>query len=219
MARRRVLVVGLGRFGRAVAETVVEAGGEVIAVDTDLALVEAVRDRVSVAAQVETLEAEPLRELGATDLDAAVVAIGEDFAAEVLAVALLKELGVSHIVARAQTERERRILELVGATRVVSVEVEMGQRVARSLVTTDVVDHVTLGPDVSLVYWTADERVIGRTLPASELRSRWHLSLVGVRPGGGEKKLEILPAPDYVFRDGDVLLLAGHDARLAAFVR
>lgn len=218
MARRRVLVIGLGRFGRAVAESVVEAGGEVIAVDTDLTLVEAVRDRVTVAAQLETLEAEPLRELGATDVDAAVVAIGEDFAAEVLAVALLKELGIPHIVARTQTDRERRILELVGATRIVSVEVEMGQRVARSLVTTEVVDHVTLGPGVSLVYWSADERVIGRTVADSELSSRWHLSLVGVR-AAGEEKLEVLLAPDYVFREGDVLLLVGHDARLAAFVR
>jgi trk system potassium uptake protein TrkA len=218
MARRRVLVIGLGRFGRAVAETVVEAGGEVIAVDTDLALVEAVRDRVTVAAQLETLEAEALRELGATEVDAAVVAIGEDFAAEVLAVALLKELEIGQIVARTRTDRERRILELVGASRVVSVEVEMGQRVGRSLVTADIVDQLTLGPDVSLVYWTADERVIGRSLADSELRSRWHLSLVGVRAAGADK-LEIPPAPDYVFREGDVLLLVGHDARLAAFVR
>lgn len=218
MARRRVLVIGLGRFGRAVAESVVETGGEVIAVDTDLALVEAVRDHVTVAAQIETLEAEPLRELGAADVDVAVVAIGEDFAAEVLAVALLKELKIPHIVARTRNDRERRILELVGATRIVSVEVEMGQRVARSLAAPDVIDHVTLGPDVALVYWTADERVIGRTLADSELRSRWQLNLVGVRSGGGDK-LDVLPAADYVFREGDVLLLAGHDARLDAFVR
>jgi trk system potassium uptake protein TrkA len=180
--------------------------------------VEAVRDRETVAAQVEMLDVETLRQLGATEVDAAVVAIGEDFAAEVLAVALLKELEIAQIVARTQTDRERRILELVGATRVVSVEVEMGQRVARSLVTTDVLDHVTLGPDVSLVYWTADARVLGRSLADSELRSRWHLSLGGVRPGGGDK-LDIPPPPDYVFREGDVLLLVGHDARLAAFVR
>lgn len=72
-------MIGLGRLGRAVVESVVDAGGEVI--------VEAVRDRVTVAAQIETLEAEPLRELGATDVDAAVVAMGDDFATEVLTVA------------------------------------------------------------------------------------------------------------------------------------
>jgi trk system potassium uptake protein TrkA len=133
MARpKRVLVVGLGRFGRAVAETIMEGRGEVIAVDTDMALVEAVRDRVTIAAQIDHVEADALREIGAGEVDAAVVAFGEDFAAQVLTVALLKEFGISQIVARAPTEREHRILELVGATRIVSVEAEMGQRVGRS---------------------------------------------------------------------------------------
>lgn len=219
MARpKRVLVIGLGRFGRAVAEGVAEAGGEVIAVDTDMSLVEAVRDRVAVAAQLDSVEPEALRQIGVTEVDAAVVAIGEDFAAEVLTVALLKELRIEHIVARARNDRERRILALVGATRVVSVEVEMGQRVARSLVATDVIDHVPLGGGVAIVYWTADERVLGRPLAVTELRSRWQLAVIGVRPAGGAK-LEILPAPEYVVRDGDVLLLLGSDARLAAFTR
>jgi len=151
-------------------------------------------------------------------VDAAVVAIGEDFAAEILAVATLKELGIKEIVARGNTERERRILELVGATRIVSVEVEMGQRVARALVARDVVDHVPLAPGVSLIFWTADQRVVGRSLADSELRSVWQLTLVGVRPAGGET-LETAVSPDNVFREGDVLLLIGPDAKLAEFTR
>lgn len=219
MARaKRVLVIGLGRFGRAVAETVMEGGGEVIAVDTDMSLVEAVRDRVTVAAQLDSVEVDALREIGGADADAAVVAFGEDFAAEVLTVALLKECGIAHIVARAPTERERRILELVGATRVVSVEAEMGGRVGRSLVASDVVDHVSLGGDVSIVYWTVDEGAVGKRLAELDLRDRWHLDAVGVRPQDDET-LTILPAGDYVLRTGDVLLLIGPDARLAAFTR
>lgn len=215
---KRFLVVGLGRFGRAVAEGLIEAGGEVIAVDTDMSLVEAVRDRVTVAVQVDSVEADALRAIDAAEVDAAVAAIGGDFAAEILTVAVLKELGIKEIVARANTERERRILELVGATRVVSVEAEMGTRLARSLAATDVLDLVALGEGVSMIYWTANERVLGRTLAESELRARWQLSLIAVRPAGTEK-LEFLPPPEYVFREGDVLLLAGADARLAAFTR
>ena len=215
---KRFLVVGLGRFGRAVAEGLIDAGGEVIAVDTDMHFVEAARDRVTVAAQVDSVEPDALRAVGAEEVDAAVVAIGADFAAEILTVAILKELGIKEIVARANTERERRILELVGATRILSVEAEMGQRLARSLVATHVLDNVPLSEGVSMIYWTADERVIGRTLADSELRSRWHLSLVAVRRAGGEK-LEILPPPDFVFHEGDVLLLVGADPRLAAFTK
>lgn len=219
MARpRRILVVGLGRFGRAVAEGVVAAGGEVIAVDTDMSLVESARDHVTVAAQLDSMEPEALRQVGATEADAAVVAIGEDFAAEVLIVALLKELGIEQIVARGKSERERKILQLVGATRVVSVEAEMGERLARSLVATDVIDHVALGGGFSLVFWTADERLIGKKLGDSELKSRWHLDVVAVRAAGGEK-LEPLPSMDYAVREGDVLLLLGADARLAAFTK
>jgi len=212
---KHFLVIGLGRFGRAVAEGLTEAGGEVIAIDTDMSLVEDIRDRVAVAAQVDSVEIEALRAVGAAEVDAAVVAIGEDFAAAILTVAILKELGIKKIIARANNERERRILELVGATLVLSVEVEMGQRLARSLAA-DVLDLVALGNGISIIYWNADERVIGRTLGESELRSRWRLNLVAVRPAGQEN-LDILPPPDYVFQRGDVLLLVGADARLEVF--
>lgn len=213
---KHVLVFGLGRFGRSVAEGLAQTGCEVIAVDTDMGLVEALRDRVAVAAQIDGVEPDAFRAIGAAEVDAAVVAIGEDFAAEILAVATLKDLGIKEIVARADSERERRILELVGATRVVSVEAEMGQRVARALMARDVVDHVTLAPGVSLIFWTADPRVIGRTLADSELQAVWQLELVGVRPAGQEA-LQLMVTPDYVFREGDVLLLAGPDAKLAEF--
>ncbi|MGH7299298.1 MAG: potassium channel family protein [Candidatus Rokuibacteriota bacterium] len=213
---KHFLVVGLGRFGRAVAEELTEGGGQVIGVDHAMALVDAVRDRVEVAAQIDSVDPETLANVGAADVDAAVVAIGEDFAAEVLSVAVLKELGIKTIVARANTDRERRILELVGATRVTSVEVEMGQRVARSLLGSDLVDHVSLGEGASVVYWTADERVLGKTSAECHFPDKWHLVLVAVRRGAREE-LRVLPAPDYVFQAGDVLLLAGHDARLQAF--
>lgn len=215
---RHFLVIGLGRFGRAVAESLAEAGGEVIALDTDMARVEPVRDRVAVAAQVESLEADALRAVGAADVDAAVVAIGEDFAAEVLTVSILKELGVKEIIARANSDREGRILERVGATRVVSVELEMGDRLARSLLAADVLDHVKLSDGVAMIYWTADERAVGHTLEDTELGSRWQLSVIGVI-AAATGKLELVPPLTYVVQAGDVLLLAGADVRLAAFTK
>jgi Trk K+ transport system NAD-binding subunit len=90
--------------------------------------------------------------------------------------------------------------------------------VARALVARDVVDHVTLAPGVSLIFWTADPRVVGRTQGDSELQSVWQLNLVAVRPAGQES-LEIMVKPDYVFHEGDVLLLVGSDAKLAEFTR
>jgi trk system potassium uptake protein TrkA len=189
---------------------------EVIGVDTDMASVEPVRDRLTVAAQVDAIEVDTLREVGAQEVDAAVVAIGDDFAAEVLAVAVLREIGIAEIVARATNERERRILSLVGATRIVAVEVEMGKRVARMLAGRHVVDYVPLGEGLSVIHWTADERVVGRRLAEADLRPRWNLILLAVRRPD-EPALTILPPPEYVFQAGDILLLAGADAHLDAF--
>lgn len=218
---RSFLVVGLGRFGRAVAEGLHDAGAEVIGVDEEMALVEAVRDRIAVAAQVDGVDADALRAAGADKVDAAVVAIGEDFEAEVLTVAVLKELGIREIVARARTEREARILTAVGATRVLFVEVEIAQRLARTLAATDVTDHVQIAEGISLIHWTADDRVVGKTLAQAELRSKWALSLVAVRrprPHGADA-VTVIPPPDFLFQAGDVLLLIGANARLAAFTR
>jgi trk/ktr system potassium uptake protein len=218
---RHFVVVGLGRFGRAVAEGLTEAGAEVIGVDEDMALVEAVRDRITVAAQVDSVNPDALKTVGADKADAAVVAIGENFEAEILTVAVLKELGIKEIVARARTEREARILELVGATRVLFVEVETGHRLAKTLAATDVVDHVTIAEGISIVYWTADDRVIGKTLAEADIRAQWGLNLVAVRrpKAGGGDTVAVMPPPDFRFQAEDVLLLAGADARLAAFTK
>ena len=218
---RHFVVIGLGRFGRAVAEGLTEAGAEVIGVDEDMALVDAVRDRIAVAAQVDSVNPDALKTVGADNADAAVVAIGENFEHEILTVAVLKELGVKEIVARARSDREARILELVGATRVLFVEVETGHRLAKALAATDVVDHVTIAEGISIIYWTADDRVIGKTLAEADLRAQWELNLVAVRrpkPGGGDT-VAVMPPTDFRFQAGDVLLLAGADARLSAFTK
>jgi trk system potassium uptake protein TrkA len=116
----------------------------------------------------------------------------------------------------AKTDRERRSLELVGATRIVSVEAEMGERVARSLLGTAILDHVSLGGGMSIVYWEADERVIGKGLAECRLREESQITVVGVRREDRES-LDALPGLEYVFEPGDVLLLAGTDAPLRAF--
>jgi trk system potassium uptake protein TrkA len=219
---KRVLVVGIGRFGRAVVDALAGTRGvEVIAIDEQMGPVDEVRDKATVAARVDSIDREALEALGTREVDAAVVGIGEDFEAAVLTVAVLKEIGVREIVARATTNRRRRVLEAVGATRVVMAEAEMGRRVAHALVGSHVVDHLEIGPDVSLVQWSADGRAVGRTVRDLELQSRWELTLVAVKhhaPGGAPAEtVTVTPPPTYLIKAGDVLLLCGRNARLQAF--
>jgi trk system potassium uptake protein TrkA len=217
---RHFLLVGLGAFGRAVAEGLMAAGAEVIGVDENMELVEAIRDRLSVAAQVDGMDPDALRAVGADKVDAAVVAIGGDFEAEVLTVAILKELEVPEIVARARNDRERRILGLVGATRVLQVEVEMGERLARTLAMATVQDSVEIADGIGLITVAADERVLGKRLAETELRPRWGLDLVAVRRPrpGGKEAVTVMPDPEFAFQAGDSLLLVGADARIRAYV-
>jgi trk system potassium uptake protein len=219
---KRVLVIGIGRFGRAVIETLAQVKAvEVIAVDEQMEPVNQVRDQVTVAARVDSLDAQALAALGAREVDVAVVSIGEDFEAAVLTVAVLKELGIKQIVARAQTDRRRRVLESVGATQVVMVEPEMGRRVAHALLGSQVLDRMDIGGGVALIHWSADHRVLARSVKDVELMNRWELLLVAVKHGGGpqgsEPAVTVAPSPGYLFRPGDVLLLCGPSARLEAF--
>jgi trk system potassium uptake protein TrkA len=137
----------------------------------------------------------------------------------VLTVAVLKELGIREIVARAQTERRKRVLEAVGATRVITVEAEMGKRLGRALVASHVLDHLEIGESIALIQWAADERVIGHTLRDLDLRNRYGLTLVAIKhcPSNARERVTVTPDPGHVFRAGDVLLLCGENAKLAAF--
>jgi len=226
---RRFLVIGLGRFGSALAEALAQAGGEIIAVDERMELVEAVKDKVAYAAQLDSMEIESIKAIGAKDVDVAIIAIGEDFEASVLTTAVLKELGVKEIIARASTDREKKILELVGATKAISIEAEMGKRLARALVAPSVLEYIELSEGYSMIQWEVDDRFVGKSLAEVGLRSKWGLNLVGTRQRVATaskegkpqvvERMELVPRPDYVFQKGDVLVLVGQQKDLESFTR
>jgi trk system potassium uptake protein TrkA len=216
---RRYMVIGLGRFGQAVAEGLTRAGAEVIGVDRSLALVDAMRDRIAVAVQADSTDADALRAVGGESVDGAIVAIGEGFEAEVLTVAILKELGIKEIIARASNEREQRILDLVGATRTTFVEAEMGHRLAATLAIPGVGAQLPITEDISFVVRKADDRVFGKSVAESGLRARWGLDLIGVkRPKpDGTFSVHVMPPADFHILPRDLLLLVGANTRIQGF--
>ena len=133
MAQSRYLIIGLGRFGAALAESLAEQGAEVIAVDRDMAMVDAVKQKVAYAIELDASDPQALLSVEPVRCRAAIVAIGENFEATVMTIAALKEVGVRDIVARSRSARESRILQAVGATQVIELEVEMGRTFGRRL--------------------------------------------------------------------------------------
>lgn len=221
MKRKRVLVLGLGRFGSAIVETLWSGGAEVIAVDVNADAVDAVKDRTSAVFVGDADEPRVLEGVGAREVDAAVVTYGEAFESTVLCVATLARMGVKEIIARAATERQTDILRMVGATRVVQVESEMGHRLAADLTTPLAADLMDLANHYRVVPWVAEGWIVGKTLVDAGLRQKFRLNVIGIRKAGvtpaAGAKLEA-PMPDFVIGSGDTLLLVGDAGDIARFV-
>jgi trk system potassium uptake protein len=222
---KRFLVIGLGRFGMSLAETLFSEGAEVIAVDSRLERIDELKDKVSLAVQLESTDPDALRSIGADRVDVAIVAIGEDFEASVVTTAILKELGLKEIIVRAYTERERKILHLVGAARVIFVEDEMGRRMGKTFCGNHILDYIELSSTHSIVQWEIPEDWAGKPLADLQLE-KWGIILLAVkRPGssamgfglGEGDRLEFHPPSEYRLGKGDILVLAGKNNELTRF--
>jgi trk system potassium uptake protein TrkA len=212
LANYTYAVIGLGRFGSAVASTLVELGQEVIGIDSGEERVRHMADVLSQTAQLDATDVKALREVGVQDVDCAVVSIGENIEASLLVVMQVKDLGVPRIIAKAVTELHGRILERLGVTRVIFPEREMAIRVAHSLVVPNVLDYIELSKDFSIVEVPAPRAFVGKTLKQLELRPRFGLTLIAIkrRSGtGGVEKTSVAPSADETIEEGDVVALIG----------
>lgn len=220
--RKQFGVIGLGRFGSAMAATLAELGHDVIGVDGDQERVQQLADVITQAIQLDATDAKALRAAGIQDVDIAVVSIGENIESSLLVVMQLRELGIEHIVAKAVTPLHGRILEKLGVTRVIFPEREMAVRIAHSLAMPNVLDYIELSREYSIIELPASEAFIGRTLKQLELRPRYGITLIAIkRPSGpsGAVTTNIAPGADEVIQPGDVLALLGSNERLSQLDR
>lgn len=217
MKRKQFGVIGLGRFGSAMATTLTELGHDVTGVDGDEGRVQELADVITHSLQIDATDARALRAAGIQDVDVAVVSIGENIESSLLVVMQLRELGIQTIVAKAVTPLHGRILEMLGVSQVIFPEREMAIRVAHSLAMPNAIDYIELSRDFSIVEVPAPEAFVGRTLKQLELRPKLGLTLIAVKrhpDGGGAVVTNISPAADETIREGDVLALLGSNERL-----
>lgn len=200
-------VIGLGMFGRNVALNLVRAGHSVLAIDLSLAEVEAISGEIDSAVCADATDERALAELGLDRMSCAVVAIGaEATESSILATALLRQLGVPRIVARAVSPLHGRVLRAVGAHEVVNPEEQMGESLARRLAEPNVLRRLELGEGVDVAEVEVPEGFVGRTLIDLDLRRRYGISVVAIRRGG---RIEAALGGDEQLASGDVLLLIG----------
>jgi trk system potassium uptake protein len=222
MARRTFAVIGLGRFGSAMATTLSELGQDVIGIDSSEDRVAEMADRVSQAVALDAIDERALRSAGIQDVDVAVISIGENIESSLLVVMQVKDLGVTEIIAKAVTPLHGKILQKLGVTRVIYPERDMAMRVAHSLVVPNVLDYIELSRDFSIVEIPAPATFVGRSLKQLELRPRYGLTLVAIKRGTGTGDGEVThvsPPADEIILAGDVLALLGDNDRLSQLDR
>lgn len=208
-----VIVIGLGRFGRAVAQSLTQLGHEVLGIDDRSEVVQELSGALTHVVQANSTSVETLRQLNAGNFPHAVVAIGSDLEASVLTVLALSELGVPDIWAKAVTSRHGRILERTGAHHVVYPEVTMGERVAH-LVTSKIIDFIEFDDGFAIAKTRAPADVLDKTLAESELRRTYNVTIVGIKRPGEDFTYG---RPDTMVRPGDLLIVAGPTREVEAF--
>jgi trk system potassium uptake protein len=211
--RRSVLVVGLGRFGSAVAESLVRQGIEVLAIDEDAARVQRFADDLTHTVQADSTDGEAMRQLGVADFRAAVVAIGSDIEASVLTVITLVEAGVQEVYAKAITRKHGKILNSIGAHHVIYPEYVMGKRVAH-MVGGGLQDYLELEDGFAIARTYAPVETWGRSLADAGVRSRHRVTVIGVKPPGEAFRYAV---PETTVSQGDELVVSGATEDLERF--
>jgi trk system potassium uptake protein TrkA len=219
LAQKRVLVVGLGRFGASLANELWDTGCELIVVDKDPEAVDAFKSKAGAAFVADANDPGVLESVGAKDADVAVVTSGEDFEGAVLAVSQLAQLGVKTIFARAASERQAHVLRAVGATRAIQIEDEMGHRVAVQVLNPTSAHLMDFATHFRVIPWVAVPSYVGKTLQEAKFRN-FDLNVLGFfqKEGQAERPKLQLAAPDYRIQAGDTLLLVGQEENLERFL-
>lgn len=212
-ADENVAVIGLGRFGGQVAESLVRLGHEVLGVDEDAKLVQQWSDRLTHVVQADATDEEVLRQIGMTEFSRAVVGIGSDIEASVLTVLALTEVGVREIWAKAISVKHGKILRSVGAHHVIYPEATMGERVAH-LITSRMLDFIELEDGFAIAKTRAPREAAGRTLAEVGLRTRYGVTVVGVKQHGADF---VYATPETVVPGGAVLIIAGNTEQVQRF--
>lgn len=204
-------VLGLGRYGRAVAEELVNNGAEVLAVDIDPNNVNNAIETIPVCKCADITEPETIKRLGISNIDNVIVAMANNLEASVLAVALCKEVGVKNVIVKCGNEMHQKILERVGADKVIFPEKESGKRLARNLLTSGFSEMIELSDEVSMVEIDVREEWGGKTLIELGLRQKYSINVVAIRE---DDKISTTVDPTLPLKKGWQLIVIANTLKL-----
>jgi trk system potassium uptake protein TrkA len=207
---KRAVVIGLGIFGYNIARTLFENGFEVVAIDKNKDIIQKIRDHSTKAVLADGTDQEVMDEIGIGEDDIAIISFGEDLAAATLITLHLKQMKVKNIIVKAPNEDHKMILEKVGATDVIIPEKDAGKKLAKSLISPNVLDYIPLSDDYMIFEMAPPNSFLGKTIRELGLRARYSIEVIAVRDVLSES-VHMVPQADFVIKDGEVLVVIGKE--------
>lgn len=217
-----VAVIGLGTFGAKTAVRLYEKGAEVVAIDFKHELVDKLKDRVTHAVCLDVTDERSLRSINISDVDVAVVAIGDNIEMSILSVAMLRKLGVGRVVARATSLLHEHVLNEIGASEIIKVEEEMGEIIASKIVAPHVLQRYNFAAGYSLVELKLGKKYAGKTLAETQIRQNYSLNVVALQKrvpyiaedgkSAYRVKINDNPLPMDVIEQDDIVVLVGYES-------
>lgn len=203
---REIAVIGLGKFGKSVAETYAKSGGNVLAIDIDDEKVQELSDRVTCAVTADVTDVDVVKTLGLSNVDVAVVAISDNLEASVMATILSKEEGVPYVIAKAQNDVHGKVLKKVGADSIIFPEKEMGMRIAKTLKIEHLIDMVDLTEEFSIVEVKTPREWFNKTLIELNVRKNYGVSIIAIK---SNEDIDVNMDPYIPIKENSNLLVIG----------
>ncbi|MDF2533784.1 MAG: TrkA family potassium uptake protein [Clostridia bacterium] len=210
---KQFVVIGIGRFGSALAKRLCELGHEVLAIDTDEDEIQKISEKVTHAVTADASDEGVLKSLGVRNFDVAVVAIGSDIQASIITTLMLKDLGVKYVVAKAQNDVHAKVLYKIGADRVVFPERDMGERVAHNLIATNILDIIELSPEFSIIEFAVPHNWVGKNLRDINLRVKYGVNVVALK-STKNNMMNAAPMADSEIKEDCILVVIGSNENL-----
>ncbi len=205
MKKNTFAIIGLGRFGMSLAQTLLEEGKDVIVIDNDMEKLKTLKNTPAVLCCIENISVETLRESGVADCDVVIIGIGGDLEANILAAMDSLELGVKKVLSKANNDEHARILEKIGAE-VVFPEVQTAKKLAMKLCNNFVQDIVPFSDDFFIMQFLVPQELDGKTVLEADLRKKYEVNIVAMIIDG---KARAIIKPETVLKSGDSLLVSG----------
>jgi len=207
---KRVVVIGLGIFGSQLARQLYESGLEVVAIDKNRDVVQRIKDHSTKAVLADATDKEVLESIGIDAKDTVVISFGEDLSASTLLTLYLKEMKVKEVIVKVPNEDYKRILLKVGASEAIIPEREMANKVARSIISPNVLEYLPISEDYTIVELAPPTAFIGKSLADLDLRKKYALQVIAIRDVL-TNKMQLVPRASAIIKDSDVLVIIGRE--------